>query len=168
MSALVRLLPPLEQQTSLADHTTYHTTYHTSHHSPHLSQMDLLTIDTEDFYTTPRRSQRNLDRANRTILHTAFFVSVVPDAEKDSEEDELIMEDPPSPGPSVPNGKFVILVFVAKLIIQTNNQVSKYVRYEIVWKYLTDYIENLFFALIKFEVAKTLFKPLQTYQTLPT
>ena len=75
--------------------------------------MDLLTINTEDFYTTPRRSQRNLDRANRaTILHTAVFVSVVPDAEKDSEEDELIMEDPPSPGPSVPNGKFVISIYL--------------------------------------------------------
>ena len=75
--------------------------------------MDLLTINTQDVYTTPRRSQRNLDRVNRaTILHTAVFVSVATDSEKDSGEDELIMEDPPSPGPSVPNGKFVILIYL--------------------------------------------------------
>ena len=84
----------------------------------------------------PRRSQRNLERANRTtILHT--FVNVVSGGEEDSEKDELIIEDPPSPGPSVPNGKFVILLvarFFIEIIIQTNHQVSKY---------FTDYMLHL-------------------------
>ena len=40
---------------------------------------------------------------------------------EDSEKDELTVEDPPSPGPSVPNGKFVILLVAT--IIQTNHQV---------------------------------------------
>ena len=85
--------------------------------------MDILTIDTEEFftytYTMPRRSQRNLDRANRAaVFHSGVCLSV---GSEDSEKDELTVEDPPSPGPSVPNGKFVILL-LAK-IIQTNHQV---------------------------------------------
>ena len=71
--------------------------------------MDCLTLNTESYTAMPRRSLRNMERTNRaTILHTVFL-NVASDTENDSDP-ELIEEDPPSPGPSVPNGKFIIYI----------------------------------------------------------
>ena len=106
MSAQVRhLAAPLAQQTSLADFSHF-SVLHTHH------QMDCLTLNTEQYTAMPRRSLRNLERTNRaTIFHTGVFLSVASDTENDSDP-ELIEEDPPSPGPSVPNGKIIINIYI--------------------------------------------------------
>lgn len=61
---------------------------------------------------------------------------MVQDTEIDAADVELIEDDVPSPGPSVPNGKFEILLLIGFLhsatIVQT---------FDCVLKYVTEHIE---------------------------
>ena len=73
-----------------------------------------------------------MDRTNRaSSLQTEISVKVVQDTDIEAVDIDLIEEDLPSPGPSVPNGKFGILILNGFLhlptIVQTNPCVLKYV-----------------------------------------
>ena len=88
MSALVGHLPPPH--------------YH-HHNTLPLNLGDIPSLGITDHYHTMRRSQRNIDRANRHLQTSELFSLA---QEKDLEtKDGLTEEDPPSPKPVVPNGQ---------------------------------------------------------------
>ena len=105
MSALVGQLP---------SHHHHHTSL--PHHSVidhHLWDSDLFHL--REHCHNMRRSQRNIDRANRN-LQTVELLSIGQDDEIELEiNDGLSQEDPPSPKPFVPNGQLSLMSIDTKI-----------------------------------------------------